>query len=115
MIITAVAVSAACTSHARRHEERVEQTQEYAVQLRQLVREFVRFKGVCPRDFDEFAAVGIRHLRGYADPWGEKLVIVCDASSADAIEVRSLGPDSTANTEDDISSNAPVARNSDDR
>jgi len=116
MLVTMVwAASAGCTSHARQHEARVEQTQQSAVQIRQLAREYVRAKGVCPRDVDEFTAVGIRSRRGYVDPWGEKFVILCDANDPDAIEVRSTGPDSTANTEDDISSNAPIARNSHDR
>jgi hypothetical protein len=109
MLLTVlVAASAGCTSYARQHEARVEQTHESAVQIRQLAREYVRFKGVCPADVDEFTEIGIRSRRGFVDPWGEKFVILCDANDPDAIEVRSIGPDCTANTEDDISSNAPV-------
>jgi len=92
-------------SPAREHEARVRQTQTTAVQISQLVREYVRFKHVCPRDVDELTAIGIRSRHGYVDPWGEKFVILCTASHPDGIEVRSTGPDCTWDTEDDISSN----------
>ncbi len=75
-----------------------------AVQIRALAREYLRWKGVCPRDVDEFTAVGIRRFRGYLDPWGTPFVIVCDGDRRDAIEVRSSGLDTVAGTEDDVGS-----------
>lgn len=91
-------------SPLRQHEARVRQTQRDAEMIREVVRQYVRFKGACPRDVHELTAAGIGHRHGYADPWGEPFVILCNVDDPDAIEVRSTGPDCTFGTEDDIGS-----------
>lgn len=106
-VTTWLLASVACMSPTARVEAARRAALEEAVQVRAIAREYLRWRGVCPRDVDELTAVGIRSRNGYLDPWGAPFVIVCDERRPDAIEVRSYGPDTVAGTEDDVASTDP--------
>jgi general secretion pathway protein G len=89
-------------------DAQTDEAKNQVTQIHQLVEQFMLAKRKCPKNLQEIKAAGIAS-KVSKDPWGNDYEIHCEQGSAEAIEVKSAGPDGTAGTEDDLSSRADEA------
>jgi general secretion pathway protein G len=89
-------------------DAQLDEAKNQVTQIHQLVEQYMLTKRKCPKNLQEIKAAGIAS-KVSKDPWGSDYEIHCEQGSAEAIEVKSGGPDGQLGTDDDISSRADEA------
>jgi general secretion pathway protein G len=106
--VLAGGVAWAFVSHAHTsadNDRRLDLARNEVAMVHQLVEQYMLARRECPMSLRDIVEAGISS-KVRRDPWGQDYEIRCTAGTAEAIDVRSIGPDGKTGTTDDVSSRA---------